>query len=58
MPVASRVPDPDVVKRLLKETSFKSAREVAIKCATWGPAEIDARGADLVTWALTRWPPK
>jgi hypothetical protein len=48
----------DVVTRVLKETSFKSARDVVLNYSTWGPVEIEARGADLVTWALTRWPRK
>ena len=47
---------PNVRKRLLKESGFKTPRQLAMDYATWGPKQIEKRAEHLVAWALLRWP--
>lgn len=42
--------------RLLEESSFKTARGLALKYKDWGIEEIEHRSTELVAWALARWP--
>lgn len=46
----------NVRKRLLKESGYKTPRQLAMDYSTWGPKQIEKRTQELVAWALLRWP--